>query len=75
MDLGWGTVIQAVILCVCTWYMRSGAAKDRDQVVRSTAAQSTSNDILTRVTRIETDLELVKKATVAVDDRGPARQA
>jgi predicted Zn-dependent protease len=43
--------------------------------VRSTAAQSTSNDILTRVTRIETDLELVKKATVAVDDRGPARQA
>lgn len=75
MDLGWGTVVQAVILAFCTWYMRRGQKADSQAVIRSTAAQSTSNDILARVTRIETDLELVKKATVAVDDRGPARQA
>jgi hypothetical protein len=75
----WGTALQALIIAGCTWYVRSGSKKHADAaaatVVRGTAAQSTSNDILARVTAIETDLALVKACTVkSVDDRGPGRQ-
>ncbi len=82
MDLGWGTVVQAVILAVCTWYVRRGSKADAATVVRGTAAQSTSNEIRDEVVKLKaqveelsTDVRLVKRATVGVDDRGPRLQS
>lgn len=50
-------------------------------MVRGTAAQSTSNEIREKVTSLEaqiadlkTDLQLVKRATVKIDDRAPRPQ-
>lgn len=61
MDLGWGAVIQAVILAACTWYMRQGARADAAEVKRSTASQATGSEILERVKDIEAELALVKR--------------
>lgn len=81
IELGWGTAVQALILAGCTWYMRRGQKSDTTRVIRSTAAQSTSEEIRDQVVALKaqvdelaTDVRLVKKATVRIDDRGPSRQ-
>lgn len=79
MELGWEVVAQAVAIAVCTWYVRRGSKRDSEKassrVIRSTAAQSTSNDILARMKKVERDLALVKMAITGdnggIDDRGP----
>jgi hypothetical protein len=74
MDLGWAAVLQAVIISISTWYVRRGSRQDAVYVAKSTAAQSTSNDILERVKKLEDDLALVKRITLKdnrIDDRGP----
>lgn len=74
MELGWIAVIQGVIITGCTWYMRQGSKRDTETVVRSTAAQSTSDSILDRVRLIEIDVALIKRSTVKradLDHRGP----
>ena len=58
MDIGWGTALQAVIITLCTWYMRQGSKRDSELTIRSTAAQSTSNEILDRVKALELELKL-----------------
>lgn len=76
MELGWAAAIQAVVIAISTVIIRAGSRKDAATVSRSTAAQSTSNDILARVQAIETDLALVKMATLKdteVDHRAPTR--
>jgi hypothetical protein len=75
-DIGWAAALQAVIIAISTWYVRRGAKQDAGWVARSTAAQSTSNEILERVKAVELDLALVKRATLkdsSIDDRGPRR--
>ncbi len=79
MDLGWNSVLQAVILAACTWYIRNGNKHDSETVVRQTAAQSTSNEILERTKALEVEMAVVKRALAkeikeSIDHRGPARR-
>lgn len=81
MDLGWAAVLQALTIAVSTWYVRKGSREDAAKVVHGTAAQSTSNEIRdevvalkSQVAELKTDMQLVKRATVKIDDRSPARQ-
>lgn len=54
--------------------MRQGSKRDSESVKRSTAAQSTSEEILARLTAVESDLALMKQAMLkqfGIDHRGP----
>ncbi len=73
----WAEVAKLSLYALLAWWIRRGSIADNskaaDRVITSTAAQSTSNDILTRVKQLELDLALVKRATVKEDDRAPER--
>lgn len=76
MDLGWSPVLQALILAVCTWYMRNGSKRDAESLRRSSASQATAESILDRLMTVEIDLALVKQITLkqnaaGIDHRGP----
>lgn len=80
MTPDWSTVIQTVILAVSTWYLRKGSKKDTAvataAVVKSTASQSTSDEILTRVAKLEDDVSHLREMYViqfGIDHRGPSR--
>lgn len=81
MELGWTAVIQTGLLAIFTVIIKVLTKKDTDKaaekVVQGTAAQTTSNEILARVSRLEMDVELVKRATVKecdLDHRGPKKE-
>lgn len=72
----WVEVFQAVTLALCTWYIRRGSKKDTAALKRGTAAQSTSYEILRRITVLETDVGQIKETMakkLGIDNRGPAR--
>lgn len=76
----WGTVIQTLIVAICTWYLRRGGKKDTAvataTVVKSTASQVTSDEILKRVAKLETDVSHLREIYVTqfgIDHRGPTR--
>lgn len=75
MELGWGNVVQAVLIAISTWYMRRGNKNDTSSVIRTTAAQRTSNEILERVQSLEAQVQLIRTIVskgVTIDDRGPS---
>lgn len=78
MDVTWLEIIKLAVFGLLTWWIRHGSKADvkteANRVITSTAAQSTSNEILERLAAVETDLALIKKATVkcvTIDDRAP----
>ncbi len=76
MPFDWSSVLQAVILTFCTWYLRQGSRADAETAKRGVARQATVSDILTRVQAIEVDLALVKQAALketTIDHRAPRR--
>lgn len=54
----WDNVAQAVIVAVCSWYVRRGSKTD------SKASQSSLHEILRRLDALELDMGLVKRASV-----------
>lgn len=77
-DVTWAEIAKLALFILLTWWIRRGSVADNtkaaERVIKSTAAQSTSEDIVARLQRVETDLALVKRATVggsSIDDRGP----
>jgi hypothetical protein len=73
----WAELAKLALYGLLAWWIRRGSIGDNsaaaDRVIKSTAAQSTSEDILTRVKQLELDVALVKRATVREDDRAPDR--
>jgi hypothetical protein len=76
----WSAVAQAVIMAICTWFIRWKSTKDKtetqEKVIQSTASQTTSNEILSRVKALEVDMHLVKQAALkdgGIDHRGPTK--
>jgi hypothetical protein len=74
----WGSVAEALILAACTWYIRRGGKRDREDVKRTTAelTQSQSHEIIHRIETLEgdfrglrVDVELVKQ--MAIRDSNP----
>ena len=71
----WETVY-TVLTALGLWYIRRGAKSDRSVVIQSTAAQSTSNEILEKINRLESDVGLLKKVALAdkpIDHRAPGK--
>lgn len=79
MELGWVATLQAVAIALSTWstvYLRRKSKEDKDTVIQSTAAQSTSNEILVDVRALKADVELLKIVVLAdkpINHQGPAR--
>lgn len=60
--LGWSSAAQAVILAVCTWYMRRGSKRDHETLKSTGQAQlSATQQILDRISELEVDMALVKR--------------
>lgn len=74
MGFDWMTILATTYVTLCTWYIRRGQKKDTSKVIRSTAAQSTSDEIHDIVKSLQADMILVKKVIAAdqsVDHRAP----
>lgn len=72
--------IEGVALFVATLWVRSRGKRDTekvaDKVIKSTAAQSTSEEILRKISELELDMRLVKShlfGDTSIDHRGPRR--
>lgn len=75
MELGWSNAIQAIIMMISTWYIRRGGKSDAQGVKNSTAAQTTSTEILERVRTLEVKVDVILELTresVGIDHRGPS---
>ena len=60
--VGWNGVAQAIIVAICSWYVRRGAKKDSKEIKTAGEAQlSTSQQILDRIGTLEVDMTLVKR--------------
>ncbi len=75
---GWGTVIQALILAFCTWYMRQGSKKDSDKVSASTASPGDVKQVERKVESLRAEFDILKTAyfkqnPVKIDHRGPTK--
>lgn len=62
MEPGWNTVVQAVIVSACSWYLRRGNKKD-SKSIKDSSNQATDK-ILERLGKLESDMALVKKAVL-----------
>ena len=77
MDLGWGTVAQAVITAIATVIIRKNTKTETAKVISGTAAQTTSDCILSKVNAIELDVQILKRAQInalKIDNRGPSKE-
>jgi hypothetical protein len=78
MELGWNSVIQAVVLAVCTWYMRRGSVRD-SQNLKSYASSHADVDLVRKeLQSLKHDFEIFKlayfKNNPVVDHRGPSKE-
>ena len=75
MDVTWSTVVQSVILAVCTWYVRRGSKKDAASIKRTAQDHDqvlveTSTAILDRLNKLELDMQLIKHTIFKKDVQG-----
>jgi hypothetical protein len=77
MDTGWGTAIQALIVAACTWYMRRGSVKDRENVKRNTSTPEDVAQVEAQLKKLRADFEILRdayfKSNPVVDHRGPTK--
>jgi hypothetical protein len=79
MDVGgWSTVIQAVIIAACTWYMRRGSVKDRENVKLNTSTPSDVARVEKELKSLKSEFEILRNAyfknnPVKADDRGHSK--
>ncbi len=76
-NMGWGAVLQALVLAVCTWYMRHGSKRDASDVKEATASPSDVRRVENQVKLLREEFDILKaayfKQNPVVDDRGPRR--
>jgi hypothetical protein len=76
MELGLSNVIQAVILAACTWYMRRGSVKDREDVKQHSSSPEDVQRVRQELAALRAEFEVLKAAffqsgLVKLDHRGP----
>lgn len=72
----WETIIQAVVLTICTAYLRNAGRSDSADVVFKAVSRETGNDILARVVKLEKAIEQMRIDQIAatgIDHRGPSK--
>lgn len=77
IELGWAATIQAVLMAISTIIIRWGSKKDATGVKNSTAAQTTSDEILKRVKVLEDQVTSIKEVIAPpgeIDHRGPSQK-
>jgi hypothetical protein len=69
VTLGWSSVIQAVIVASCSWYVRRGQKRDTAAIRTSSEAHLTvSEQILNRLSGLEVDMTMVKRCMFKDND-------
>lgn len=69
--------MQALILAVCTWYMRRGSVNDRENVKKNTSTPGDVQQVRSELKYLRQEVKILKDAYFKVnpvkqDDRGPS---
>lgn len=72
-------VMQALVLAVCTWYMRRGSVRDREDVKKNTSTPDDVAAVRKDLAALRAEFDILKCAffksgLVKIDHRGPLTQ-